>query len=64
MKNDGSRPVSPLLHDVAAVLISFLRMLFSCQGVGEACELEDEWYLHFHYLIMHLISTDEYQHYF
>ncbi len=56
--------MSPLLHDAVAVLISSLGMLFSCQGEGEACELEDEWYLHFHYLIMHLISTDEYLHYF
>ena len=63
-KNDGSRPVSPLLHDAAAVLISFLGMLFSCQGVEEACELGDELYSSFHYLIMHLISTDECLRYF
>jgi hypothetical protein len=64
VKNDGSRPVSPLLHDAVAVLISSLGMLSSCQGVEEACELADEWYSSFHYLIMHLISTDEYLHYF
>ncbi len=42
MKNDGSRPASPLLHAGAvAGLISSLGMLFFCRGGEEACVLED-----------------------